>query len=173
MLPHCVYFPSFFSWQWKPNQSLRTIKDSPGPLPTYLWWWTRWCEITVCNVFEMAWILGLISPNKQISQCSPERIASSKWCPPTRVGSDSVLSKTAIFPKKREGNVRFPTNLHGVGRSARPTSRCTPMAHRMMGKTHWRHCERSFGTNVLVLGKQGDNFPLLSEPLKTDVKMSL
>ena len=32
-----------------------------------------------------------------------------------------------------------------------------------------RHCERSFGTNVLVLGKQRDNLPLLSEPLETDV----
>ena len=37
--------------------------------------------------------------------------------------SDSVLSKTAISPRKREGNVRFSTNLHGVRRSARPTSR--------------------------------------------------
>jgi len=26
-------------------------------------------------------------------------------------------------PRKREGNVRFPTNLHGVRRSARPTSK--------------------------------------------------
>ena len=26
-------------------------------------------------------------------------------------------------PRNREGNVRFPTNLHGVGRSGRPTSR--------------------------------------------------
>jgi len=25
-------------------------------------------------------------------------------------------------PRNREGNVRFPTNLHGVGRSGRPTS---------------------------------------------------
>jgi len=60
-------------------------------------------------------------------------------------------------PRKREGNVRFPTNLHGVRRSARPTSRWAPKAHRMMEKTQQWHCERSFGTNVLVLGKQRDN----------------
>jgi len=28
-----------------------------------------------------------------------------------------------FFQRKREGNVRFPTNLHGDRRSARPTSR--------------------------------------------------
>jgi len=38
-------------------------------------------------------------------------------------------------PRKRGGNVRFPTNLHGVRRHARPTSRWAPKAHRMMGKT--------------------------------------
>ena len=77
-------------------------------------------------------------------------------------------------PRKREENVRFPTNLHGVRRSARPTSRWAPKAHRMMGRTQWRHCERSFGTNVLVLGKEHDNFPLLSKPLKrTSTKVSL
>ena len=38
-------------------------------------------------------------------------------------------------PRKREGNVRFPTDLHGEGRSARSTSRWAPKAHRMMGKT--------------------------------------
>jgi len=38
-------------------------------------------------------------------------------------------------PRKREGNVRFPTNLHRVRRSTRPTSRWAPKAHRMMGKT--------------------------------------
>ena len=68
--------------------------------------------------------------------------------------------------RKREGNVRFPTNLHGVRRSARPTSRWAPKAHRVMGKTQWRHCERSFGTNVLVLGKERDDFLSLSKPLK-------
>ena len=75
--------------------------------------------------------------------------------------------------RKREGNVRFPTNLHVVLRSARPTFRWAPKAHRMMGKTEWRHCERSFGTNVLVFGKERDNFPLLSEPLKTDVNKNV
>ena len=38
-------------------------------------------------------------------------------------------------PRNREGNERFPTNLHGVCRSARATSRWAPKAHRMMGKT--------------------------------------
>jgi len=85
--------------------------------------------------------------------------------------SDSVLSKTAIFPQK-EGRKREICNLHGVRRFARPKSRWAPQAHRMMGKTQWRHCERSFGTNVLVLGKQRDNFPLLSEPLKTETDVN-
>jgi len=40
-----------------------------------------------------------------------------------------------LSPRKREGNVRFPTNLHGVRRCARPTSRLAPKAHCMMGKT--------------------------------------
>jgi|AntRauMFilla1563_2_1112583.scaffolds.fasta_scaffold28299_1 hypothetical protein len=57
-------------------------------------------------------------------------------------------------------------NLHGVCRFARPTSRWAPQAHRMMGKTQWRHCERSFGSNVLVLGKQ-------SRPLSLAVPTSL
>ena len=43
--------------------------------------------------------------------------------------------RRSSFPRKREGNVRFPTNLYGVRCSARPTSRWTPKAHRMMGKT--------------------------------------
>jgi len=38
--------------------------------------------------------------------------------------------------------------LHGVGRSARPTSRWAWEAHRMMGKTQKRHCEWSFSTNI-------------------------
>ena len=36
-----------------------------------------------------------------------------------------------------------------------------------------RHCERSFGTDVLVLGKEHDDFPLLSEPLETDVNKNV
>jgi len=87
--------------------------------------------------------------------------------------SDTSYQRRPSSLKKREGNVRFPTNLHGVRRSARPTSRWAPKAHRMIGKTQWRHCERSFGTNVLVLGKERDNFPLLSEPLKTDVNKNV
>jgi len=64
-----------------------------------------------------------------------------------------------------EGRKRVPMNLHRVGRSARPTSRWAPKAHRMMGKTQKRHCERSFGTNMLVLGTQRDNFLSPSDPL--------
>jgi len=30
-----------------------------------------------------------------------------------------------------------------------------------------------FGTNVLVLGKERDNYPLLSEPLKPDVNTNV
>jgi len=80
---------------------------------------------------------------------------------------NSVWSKTAIFPEMREGNVPVSSsmNLHGVDRSARPTSRWAPKAHNMMGKTQQRHCERSFGTNVLVLGKQRDNLLSPSQPL--------
>ena len=36
------------------------------------------------------------------------------------VPSDQIRPSS---PRKSEGNVRFPTNLHGVCRSARPTSR--------------------------------------------------
>ena len=34
------------------------------------------------------------------------------------------------------------------------------------GQDTVRHCERSFGTNVIVLGKQRDNFLSLSKPLE-------
>jgi len=78
-------------------------------------------------------------------------VTTSTWAIPSYQRRPSSL-------RKSEGNVRFPTNLHGVHRSARPTSRWAPKAHHMMGKTQWRHCERSFGTNVLVLGKQRDKF---------------
>ena len=47
----------------------------------------------------------------------------------------------------------FPMNLHGVGRSARPTFKWALIAHREMGKTQKGHCELSFGRNVLVLDK--------------------
>jgi len=60
-------------------------------------------------------------------------------------------------------------NLHGVCRSARPASRWALKAHRMMGKTQWRHCERSFGTNVLVLGKQSRHLSLAVPTSKKDV----
>jgi len=88
--------------------------------------------------------------------------------------SESVLLKTAIFPQK-EGRKREISieSARGSSLRARPTSRWAPKAHRMMGKTQWRHRERSFGTNVPVLDKQRDNFPLLSEPLKTDVNKNV
>ena len=60
-------------------------------------------------------------------------------------------------------------NLHGVGRSARPTSRWAPKAHRMMGKTQWRHCKRSCGTNVLVFDKQSRHLSLAVPTSKKDV----
>jgi len=60
-------------------------------------------------------------------------------------------------------------NLHGVCNSARPTSRWTPKAHCMMGKTQWRHCERSFGTNVLVFDKQSQYLSLAVPTSKKDV----
>ena len=45
---------------------------------------------------------------------------------------------------------------------------------KMMGKTQWRHCERSFGTNVLVLGKERDNLLSPSNLLKrTSRKISI
>ena len=60
-------------------------------------------------------------------------------------------------------------NLHGVCRFVRSTSRWAPKAHRMMGKTQWKHCERSCGTNVLVLDKQSRH-PFLAVPTsKKDV----
>jgi len=56
---------------------------------------------------------------------------------------ESVLSKTAIFPDQRrpsslnqgKGICTFPTNLHMVGCSTRPTSRWASKAHRMTDKT--------------------------------------
>jgi len=41
--------------------------------------------------------------------------------------------------------------------------------HRMMIKTQQRHCERSIGTNVLVLGKTRDYFFSADATLKKDV----
>jgi len=49
---------------------------------------------------------------------------------------------------KRDGNVRFPMNLYGVRRSARTTSRWAPKAHRMMGKTQWRHRSLRMGFSL-------------------------
>jgi len=43
----------------------------------------------------------------------------------------------------------------------------------MMGKTQKRRCERSFGTNVLVLDKRRDNLLSPSQPLKKDIKKML
>ena len=40
-----------------------------------------------------------------------------------RARSSSVLSKTAIFPKKQGRKREISTNMHGVGFSGRPTSR--------------------------------------------------
>jgi len=74
--------------------------------------------------------------------------------------------------KENEGRKRgtVSMNLHGVCRSAKPTSRWAPKAHRMMGKTHWRH----FGKNVLVFDKNRDPFLCPSQPLKrTSTKMAL
>ena len=121
-----------------------------------------------CTKREVKWKCFAVSTLNQSYTHSKEPFIPTKepWAIPSYQRRPSSL-------RKREGNLRFPTNLHGVRRSARPTSRWAPKAHHMMGKTHWRHYERSFGTNVLVLGKECDNFPLLSEPLKTDVNKNV
>jgi len=54
------------------------------------------------------------------------------------------------------------TNLHGVDRLARPTSRWLPKAHHMMGETQQRHHEQLFGKNVILLGQTRKNFLSLS-----------
>jgi len=41
-------------------------------------------------------------------------------------------------------------------------------SHRMMGKTQQTHCEQSFGTNVLVLGKQSRHLSLVFPTSKKD-----
>ena len=65
-------------------------------------------------------------------------------------------------------------NLHGVCRSARPTFKWTPKAHHMMGKTQKGHCERSFGTKVLVSANNATTFSRRPNLLKrTSTKMSL
>jgi len=63
------------------------------------------------------------------------RSTLEKFPPPPPLLHPTSYQRRPSSPRKREGNVRFPTNLHGVRRSARPTSRWAPKAHRMMGKT--------------------------------------
>ena len=41
----------------------------------------------------------------------------------------------------------------------------------MIGKTQQRHCKRSLGTNVLVLGNTRDNFLSADATLKRDVNV--
>jgi len=43
----------------------------------------------------------------------------------------------------------------------------------MMGKTQYRHCERSFGTNVLVLGKQSRRLSVAVQTSKKDVNKNV
>jgi len=56
-----------------------------------------------------------------------------------------------------EGKEIVPTNLHRVDLLAREKYGCASKAHRVSGKTRQRQCERSFGTNVLLLGKPRDD----------------
>jgi len=58
--------------------------------------------------------------------------------------------------REREGKETVPTNLHRVDVLAREKSGCASKAHRDSGKTQQRHCEGSFGTNVVLLGKTHD-----------------
>jgi len=61
--------------------------------------------------------------------------------------------------KQRKETCTVPMNLHGVGRSRRSTFKWAPKVHHMMGKTQKGHCERSFGTNaVLVLAINAKTF---------------
>ena len=73
-----------------------------------------------------------------------------------------ICQNPAIFLERGKRNVQFQPMYTGVYCSVRPAS-STVKAHHMMGKTQPRLCERSFGTNVLVLGQQRDNFLSLSK----------
>ena len=85
----------------------------------------------------------------------------------------SVLSKTAIFPKK-EGRKREIFNESARGSSLREANVYVSAKGALHdGQAQYRHCERSFGTNVLVLGKQRNNLLSPSNLLKrTSRKMS-
>ena len=84
------------------------------------------------------------------------------------------LIKDAHLPWN-EGRKRrtVSMNPHWVCRSARPTSRWAPKAHRMMAKQQCRHCKRSFGTNVLVSDKQLLHLSLAVLTSKRDVNKNV
>jgi len=66
-------------------------------------------------------------------QAAPSRRKALSWLQQWKRCTGLITGDSS--PRKREGNLRFPMNLHGVRRSARPTSRWAPKAHCLMGKT--------------------------------------
>jgi len=85
----------------------------------------------VCLVGQLRFV------SSSVSSCAPSACDTG-----SSFSSDSSVLRTAVkalhraslpavlsyqgrpsSQRNREGNVRFPTNLHGVGRSGRPTSR--------------------------------------------------
>ena len=144
-------------WKWSPRKMMSICKWSPL---------NKWLH-TFSNYAHLSLSVHTVET------CSFDK-TSRQFYLATGRGAIPSYQRRLSSPRKREESVRFPKNLHGVRRSARPTSTWAPKAHRMMGKTQWRLCRRSFGTNVLGLGNERDDFLLLSKPLKrTSTKVSL
>jgi len=76
---------------------------------------------------KLPWIPGPLA-----DRCDTHPQGGVFWRPARRRLAVPSYQRRPSSPRKREGNVRF---LHGVRRSARPTSRWASKAHCMMGKT--------------------------------------
>ena len=105
--------------------------------------------------------------------------AHSRRAVPSRRAAVAFYQRQPSSARKRERNMRASTNLHGVDRLAKPIFRCALKAYRMTGKTQQRHCERSCGKNVLVLGKtrynllKGDNENVVIEQVPNQLSRSV
>ena len=135
-----------------------TANDSPD-----------WLEMTTSSDWSSV-LLPMAVNHLQMSWDNYERC----WLVFCALGG-SVIFKDSHLPwNERRKTCAVPMNLHGVGRSARPTSKWAPKAHHAIGKTRKGHCEWSSGTNVLVLAINTTTFSLCHNLLKgTSKKMSL
>ena len=141
--------------------------------------WCKWCML--CSHATVPSELTCSSLCSQIMYSSTwiskfSESVACECCWTARVSSDCglckgspELGKTAgkgsevpsyqrrpSSPRKREGNVRFPTNLHGVRRSARPTSMWAPCGRRLNEDQQKRRCA-STGIVWQELGNRSAN----------------